>query len=243
MMNIPDKITAPLSKHTVLSLNARREGPVSRSAVMGLNSKRREDDPAEVTGLPDMKLPPFVNPLKKGQKTVLDAKNIGINAVKVCFGWNAGDGRCDIDASAFLLNGYGRVPDDRWFVFYGQDQSPDRSVSFSSDSSGRDREMIHINFRKLDSSIQRIVFVLTINEAFENHLNFSMMKDAYIRILNSDTDQELFSYRLDEYSENVISMTLGEIYFYNGQWKFNPVGNGVCCDLAGQCAAYGVEVG
>ena len=37
-------------------------------------------------------------------------------------------------------------------------------------------------------------------------------------------------------------MTLGELYLHQGQWKFNPVGNGVHMDLAGQCALYGVTL-
>ena len=39
-----------------------------------------------------------------------------------------------------------------------------------------------------------------------------------------------------------VSMTLGELYLHQGQWKFNPVGNGVHMDLAGQCALYGVTL-
>lgn len=37
-------------------------------------------------------------------------------------------------------------------------------------------------------------------------------------------------------------MTLGELYLHQGQWKFNPVGNGVHMDLARQCALYGVTL-
>ena len=69
-----------------------------------------------------------------------------------------------------------------------------------------------------------------------------MVKDAYIRLLNADTGKELLSFCMDQYYENVTSMTIGEIYLHNGQWKFNPVGNGVNKDLAGQCTIYGVEI-
>ena len=37
-------------------------------------------------------------------------------------------------------------------------------------------------------------------------------------------------------------MTLGELYLRKGEWRFNPVGNGVSMDLAGQCAVYGVNI-
>ena len=157
-------------------------------------------------------------------------------------GWNVRDNRCDIDASAFLLEAGGHVPADGWFVFYSQQTSPDQSVVFGSDPSGKDRELFEIDLSRLDRRIQKIVFVLTINEAFENHLNFSMVKDAYVRLLDGTTNRELMSYRMEEYYDNVTSMTIGELYLHNGQWKFNPVGNGVNKDLAGQCAIYGVNI-
>ena len=172
----------------------------------------------------------------------LDPGNQGIRKLNVCFGWNIRDSRCDMDASAFLVGANGKVPDDSWFVFYGQTDSPDRSVSFGMDSSGKDREIITVDLNRLNPSIRKIVFVLTIDQAFQNNLNFSMIRDAYVRLLDANTGQELLSYRLEEYYNNVTSMTLGELYLHNGQWKFNPVGNGVHQDLAGQCAIYGVEI-
>jgi len=75
--------------------------------------------------------------------------------------------------------------------------------------------------------------VLTINEAIEKHLNFSMLKDAYIRILDASDNSELVSFKMDEYYSNVTSMMIGEVYRHNGTWKFNAIGNGVARDLAG----------
>ena len=192
--------------------------------------------------VPDMVLPRFANPLRKGQKSSLDPQNRGLQTLKACFGWNIIDARCEVDASAFLTAATGKVPGDEWFVFYGQEVSPDNSVKFMEDPSGKDREIITVNLQALNSQIQKVVFVITINEAYENHLNFSMLKDVYVRILDGSTNQELVSYKLDEYYANVTSMTIGELYLHNGQWKFNPVGNGVNRDLAGQCAMYGVEI-
>ena len=69
-----------------------------------------------------------------------------------------------------------------------------------------------------------------------------MLKDTYIRLLDSASNQELVSFRIDEYYANVTSMMIGEIYRHNGAWKFNAVGNGVGKDLAGLCRMYGVQV-
>lgn len=192
--------------------------------------------------LPDIKLPVLQNPLRKGQKTALSPKGHMYSTIKACFGWNIKDSRCDMDASVFLIGDKEQVPGDEWFVFYGQTTSPDNSVSFGVDSMNIDREIISIDFRRLNPAITKMVFVLTINEAFENYLNFSMIKDAYVRLIDASTNKEIVSYKIEEYYPNVTSMTIGEIYLHNGQWKFNPVGNGVHQDLAGQCRIYGVEI-
>ncbi len=186
-------------------------------------------------------LPSLLHPVQKGQKTALSASADGpLTAVHARFGWNTTDPRCDVDVSAFLLGEDGKVPGDSWFVFYGQTESPDGSAAFRTDG-GTDREVISIDFGKLDPCVKKIVFVLTINDAFTHNLNFSMMKDAYIRIMDADGRTELTSFQMTEYYSNVISMMIGELYLHNGAWKFNAVGNGVARDLAGLCALYGVD--
>lgn len=185
-------------------------------------------------------IPVLTKSVQKGQKTAIFPGNFFTN-IKACFGWNITNSNCDVDVSAFLLNGSGKVIGDSWFVFYGQTDSPDQAVQFK-DTAPNDREMIQINLTKLDPAVKKIVFVLTINDAFKNNLNFSMIKDAYIRIMNAADNTELVSFKMTEYYSNVISMMIGEIYQHNGTWKFSAVGNGVARDLAGLCDLYGVQV-
>ena len=184
-------------------------------------------------------LPPLAHMAQKGQKTPLE--NSGkLTAIKACLGWNVKNPDCDVDVSAFLLGSSGKVIGDSWFVFYGQTESPDHSTVFHADG-GADREIISVDFTRLDPSVTRIVFVLTINEAFEKNLNFGMLEDAYIRIMDP-AGTELVSFKMDEYYTNVTSMMIGELYLHNGAWKFNAIGNGVAKDLAGLCGLYGVQV-
>lgn len=189
---------------------------------------------------PRQKLPSFANPVQKGRKLPLTADGKASGIWKVCFGWNTSNPQCDADVSAFLLGADGKVLGDSWFVFYGQTESPDKSCRLQNGQS-TDREVITLDFQKLHTNVKKIVFVLTIHEAFSRRLHFGMMQDAYIRILN-DRNAECVSFQMREYYSNVISMMIGEIYRYNGSWKFHAVGNGVAKDLAGLCALYGVEV-
>ncbi len=197
--------------------------------------------PAAAPAAPAQKpLPPLMKPIQKGQKVPIETGG-ALTALKACFGWNSTNAQCDVDVSAFMLGADGRVLGDDWFVFYGQMTSPDYSTQFQVDNSA-DREIIHINLQKLNPAVKKIVFVLTINEAFEKNLHFGMMKDAYVRILNPQNNSELVSFRMTDYYSNVISMMIGEIYQHNGAWKFNAVGNGVAKDLLGLCNLYGVQV-
>ncbi|MBR3631256.1 MAG: TerD family protein, partial [Oscillospiraceae bacterium] len=85
-----------------------------------------------------MTIPELPNLLRKGQKAPLN----GATRLKLCFGWNVSNNQCDIDASAFLVTGNGKVPGDDWFVFYSQETSPDGSVHFALDPTHKDREII-----------------------------------------------------------------------------------------------------
>ena len=173
--------------------------------------------------------------LRKGQKVSLPMTN----NLKVCVGWDVKDSRCDVDISSFLLNDMKKVISDDWFVFYGMTKSPDQSCSLNVNGTNVDDKCVDINMSKIDPRVSRIVFVLTIDEALTRGLNFSMIKDAYIRVL--DGNNELYRFMLTDYYNTVTSMMLGEVYKHNGAWKFAPIGDGVSKDLAGLCAMYGVQ--
>ncbi len=262
MVNIPMKTSAPYTSQTILSINDLKvQGAKTSQDIMMLNQnvpqtnsyatqtltntvsgeRSMQATPVQRTPMPVGKpLPPLVHTVRKGQKTILNT-SANPSAIKACLGWNTSNADCDVDVSAFLLNASGKVIGDSWFVFYGQAMSPDGSTIFQIDNN-TDREIISVDFTKLNPSVSKIVFVLTIHEALQKHLNFSMLQDAYIRILDDSTNTELVSFKMDEYYANVTSMMIGELYLHNGIWKFNAIGNGVARDLAGLCELYGVQV-
>lgn len=181
--------------------------------------------------------------LKKGQKVNLSTDN-SIHEVDICLGWDAIPGY-DLDASAFLLGANGKVLGDEWFVYYNQLDSPDRAVHHSGNSTGEntgDDEIINIKLDQLNQAVQKIVFIVTIDSALQNGYNFSNVRNAYMRIVNRQNNQELMRFSLSDYYANVTSMVVGELYRHNGTWKLNPVGDGVAADLAGLCERYGIAV-
>ncbi len=257
MIQIPMKVSGLLDKRTIQSFYQERiqgaktlqtiasiQAGAPAGAINGVKPPHTSvlPNPASSPPNPVMRkpVPTLIHPMQKGQKVSLET-NRPLSAIKVCLGWNVKNPSCDVDVSAFLLDEKGKVLGDDWFVFYGQEQSPDGSVFFLADSA-EDRENITIHFQKLNAKVQKIVFVLTINEAFEKRLNFSMLQEAYVRIIDHASKQELASFQMDAYYSNVTSMMIGEIYRHKKVWKFHAVGNGVARDLAGLCELYGVQV-
>lgn len=174
--------------------------------------------------------------LRKGQKMAIPDSS----GIKIALGWDILDSRCEPDASAFMLDRNGKVLGDEWFIFYGQATSPDGSVKYFTGQTDDDAVM-HVDFRKVNPAVQRIVFSVTIYEAVEKGLNFGMTENVYARIIDSHSN-EAARFELDECYNNVTAMVLGELYRYKGEWKFNAVGSGVARDLAGFCAMYGVNL-
>ena len=183
--------------------------------------------------------------LKKGQKFAITSAGNQLTTIKLGLGWDVVNQACDLDASAFMLGADGRVIGDEWFVFYGQTVSPDGSIRHSGDSQGEgagDDETITVSLNQVNNNVQRVAFIVTIDEALTKGLNFSMVRNAYVRVLNADNNAELARFDLTDYYSNVTSMVVGELYRHNEEWKFNPVGDGTASDLAGLCARYGVNV-
>lgn len=213
----------------------------SRSQTVQTHSSLQMPTPiAAAPTTTNMPLPVLSKPIQKGQKATLFSLQQA-PVLKACLGWNVLSQACDIDVSAFLLGDNDKVIGDAWFVFYGQTQSPDSSTSFHTGGENY-REAITIDFKKLNPAVKKIVFVLTINEALQKNLNFSMVKDAYIKLIDERTQSELVSFKMTDYYSNVISMMIGEVYAYKDTWKFNAIGNGVAKDLAGLCSLYGVQI-
>lgn len=183
--------------------------------------------------------------LVKGQKVSLSKMDSALRNIKVCLGWDVGD-NYDLDTEAFILGSNGRVLGDSWLVFYNQPSSPDGAINHSGDNkTGQgdgDDEIISIDLSRVNQNVDKIVFTVTINEAVQRNLNFSGVRNAFVRVINAETNIELVRFDLSQYFGNFSSLIVGELYLRNGEWKFNSLANGVNEDLFGLCTRYGINV-
>jgi tellurium resistance protein TerD len=187
--------------------------------------------------------------LKKGQKVSLTKDNPGLKKVVVGLGWDVNQydtgGAFDLDAAAFLLTDSGRVSKSEDFVFYGNLKHPSGSVQHMGDNltgAGEgDDEQVKVDLSLVPADITKVTFTATIYEAEERHQNFGQVSNAFIRIYNEETGEELLRYDLGEDFSIETAVVFGELYKNNEEWKFNAIGNGYQGGLGALCASFGVE--
>lgn len=188
--------------------------------------------------------------LSKGQKVSLTKGNPGLKNIMVGLGWdvNAFDTGADfdLDAAAFMLGSNGRCPTDKEFIFYGNLEHTTGAVKHMGDNlTGEgegDDEQIEVKLTDVPANVERIAFTVTIYEAEARRQNFGQVSNAYIRIVDADTNQELIRYDLGEDFSIETAVVVGELYKHNGEWKFNAIGSGFQGGLAALCGHYGIEV-
>lgn len=187
--------------------------------------------------------------LKKGNRVDL-TKGTGLKKALVGLGWDVnryqGSADFDLDLSMFMCDGNRHCIDDKHFIFYGNPNDPAQSVKYSGDNrtgdGDGDDESATINFEAIPENVEIIVVAVTIYEAKANNQNFGLVDNAFIRIENSETGEEMYRYDLSEDFSTQTSVVFAEVYKSSGEWKFKAVGEGYEKELSDLCAEYGITV-
>ncbi|MFC9643371.1 TerD family protein [Streptomyces mirabilis] len=187
--------------------------------------------------------------LAKGGNVSLSKEAPGLTAVTVGLGWavrTTTGADYDLDASALLCNASGKVISDQHFVFYNNLRSPDGSVQHSGDNltggSHGDDEQIQVDLAAVPPQIERITFPISSYEAEQRGQSFGQVRDAFIRVVNQADGREIARYDLTEDASSETAMVFGELYRYDGEWKFRAIGQGYASGLHGIAQDYGVHV-
>ena len=187
--------------------------------------------------------------LSKGGNVSLTKEAPGLTAVLVGLGWEARTttgADFDLDASAILTAETGKVVSDKDFVFYNNLKSADGSVEHTGDNlTGEgegDDEVIKVNLATVPTSVAKIVFPVSIYEAESRLQSFGQVRNAYIRIVNQATGQEIARYDLTEDASTETAMVFGELYRNGAEWKFRAIGQGYASGLRGIAQDFGVNV-
>lgn len=188
--------------------------------------------------------------LKKGQKIDLTKGNPGLKNIRLGLGWDTnmfdGGADFDLDVSLFMVGKSGKVEQDEDFIFYNNLKHPSEAVEHlgdnrTGDGDGDDEEIL-VDFSKMPDRINKIAVTVTIYEAKERRQNFGQVNNSYVRLINSDNEEELLRYDLGEEFSIETAIVVCEIYRHNGEWKFSAVGSGFEGGLEALCRSYGLNV-
>lgn len=187
--------------------------------------------------------------LNKGGNLSLSKTDPSLNQVLIGLGWDARatDGvDFDLDASAFLLAANDKVRAETDFIFYNQTRSPEGSVEHTGDNrtgaGDGDDEAVKIDLAKVPAEVQKIAITVTIHDAESRGQNFGQVQNAFIRVVNDQTNVEIVRFELNEDYSTETAMIFGELYRHNGEWKFRAVGQGYNGGLSAMCRQYGISI-
>ena len=178
--------------------------------------------------------------LRKGQKISLTKESNGLGEVIIGLGWDEVNQNkfgffskksqpIDCDASAIMcIDNKMRYNED--LIYFGNLKHPTASVIHTGDNltgaGDGDDEQIIINLNRVPAEYNKIIIVVNIYQAIERNQQFGLIENAFIRIVDSRNNKELCRYNLTENYSGMTAMIFGEVYRYNGEWKFNAIGQG-----------------
>ncbi len=185
--------------------------------------------------------------LQKGQKVELRKSDGGtLRKVVVGLGWDEAQPQqqkkgflasllgtssttnaIDCDATAIAcING--KLVDNSDIVYFNNLNHKSGAIKHMGDNltgaGDGDDEQIMVDLQQLPANYDKIVFVVNIYQARQRNQQFGMIQNAFIRILDCETNQELCKYNLSENYQGMTAMIFGEMYRHNGAWKFNAIG-------------------
>ncbi|PSO49266.1 MAG: chemical-damaging agent resistance protein C [Cyanobacteria bacterium SW_9_44_58] len=174
--------------------------------------------------------------LEKGQRVSLEKVSPGLEAVFVGLGWDVNKtdtgSDFDLDTSVFLLGENEKLVSDNHLIFYNNLKSPDpdNSVEHMGDNltgAGEgDDEVVIVNLKKAPDEVQKVTFVVTIYDAEKRGQNFGQVSNAFVRLVDVKSKEEVLRYDLTEDYSTETALIMGELYKKDGEWRMSAIGDG-----------------
>ncbi len=186
-----------------------------------------------------------------GDDINLTAKDPTLARILVGAGWdlNAFDADAmDLDLSVVMLDKNGTTRVDEDFIFYNQQEDQDRAVRHNGDSrtgaGDGDDESVTIDLQAVSFEIIQLLFVVSIYKGEEKKQSLSKVRNAYLRVTNSDTTYELVRYEMDSdlVDKTETAMVVASLNREGPKWHFTPVGEFVEGGLGAIATRYGMLI-
>lgn len=172
--------------------------------------------------------------LEKGERVDLTKTNPGLKKVNVGLGWDVAGANAasyDLDAFAFSLVGGKLVDGPRSILYFGNKKCT--GMEHGGDNltgvGDGDDETIKIDLDALPGD--ECYIGVNIYQAESKKQNFGQVKNAFGRLYDADSNQELMKYDLSEDYSKFTAIVVGKLYKKDGEWKFQAIGEGKNGDI------------
>ncbi|MBB1255559.1 VWA domain-containing protein [Streptomyces sp. OF3] len=158
---------------------------------------------------------------------------VAASAVRAVLSWTAGPSVPEVDASALLLDGGGRVRSDADLVFYNQPRHASGAVRHQGKQGSTDT--LAVDLEGLEPAVERVLLGASADGG-----SFGQVPGLRMTLLDAASGTELAAFDMAATTET--AFVAGELYRRAGQWKFRAVGQGYDSGLAGLATDYGISV-
>jgi len=175
--------------------------------------------------------------LVKGETVSLTKTDPLLKSITVGLGWDIKKDAqqqtsetFDLDAAILMTQANGQARSNLDFIYFLQQESICGSVQHTGDNrtgAGEgDDETINVFLDKVPADIHKLVVFVSIYDAEKKKQNFGQVSNAFVRLVNADTQQEVRRFDLSENASTKTVMVFAEIYRYENEWKFRAVEEG-----------------
>lgn len=184
--------------------------------------------------------------MAKGANVALTREVPGLKGVVVGVDWDAGAERFLHDSLTLLtvLCGSDRKAlSQNHVVHFNQMVSADLSTGQVEQAMGGDDEQVEVDLAGVPDDVQRIVFVLYVNEGGGGRRTLGQLKRLVVRVLDLDSGNSLVS--TDDLVPGLggeTALSLIELYRHSGEWKLRVLGAGYSDGLKGVARDFGVSL-
>lgn len=180
--------------------------------------------------------------LEKGERVDLTKTNPGLKIAHVGLGWDvnesSGGPAFDLDAFALVMNGGKLVNGKSGIIFFnnktgaGLEHMGDNLTGVGDG----DDETIKVKLAEVPGD--EVLICVNIFQAAERKQNFGQVKNAFVRVYDGETNQEILKFDLSEDYSKFNGMVMGKLYKKDNEWKFQAVGEGKNGDITAIAQPY-----
>lgn len=163
----------------------------------------------------------------------LSKRSAGLNKIIVGLGWdvnkNIFGSAYDLDAMSAYLSKRGLLTKGADFVYFGNKKTNGCYLTgdnLTGEGDGDDEQII-VTLKEVPAEVQAISFAVVIYDAKSRHQKFGNVENAYIRVVDADTNIELLRYDLGKKFTSEVGVVAGNLERVGSEWQFRAIGEGL----------------